>query len=249
MIRRALVAVLAVFGGSYAAAATSPLSGTLADLINLGDTGATLGDKTFYDFSYLSSPTSIMPGQIRVIQAPGPDIGIEFQYHWTSTNANNEDAVIRYKVHVNDPTEAMRAVALRFDGTAYAVNDPAHPNTDLGTNGTVTESINDLSGNPLTNNSQISVFDAGTKFAAVNQDNATFVLPIAELDLMLEKDISAHSTIGGGTAAISVVDNTFPQTPPTISIPLPTPAWAALTAIALGLWSPIRRRLRRLIQV
>lgn len=246
MKHRALVAVLATFGGSYAAAAP-PLSATLADLINLGDTGVTVGDKAFYDFSYLGSPTSITAAQIRVVQAPGSDIGIEFQYHWTSTNANNEDAVIRFKVHVNDPKEAIQAAAVHFDGTAYAVNDPAHPNADLGTNGTVTETINDVSGNPVANNNQIEVFDAGANFAAFNRDSATFMLPMPARDLMLEKDISAHSTIGGGTAAISIVDDTFPQTPP-VSIPLPPPAWAGLSAIALGLWSPVRRRLLRLLR-
>lgn len=247
MKHRALVAVLATFGGSYAAAATTPLSATLADLINLGDTGVTVGDKTFYDFSYLGSPTSITPEQVRVIQAPGSDVGIEFQYHWTSTNANNEDAVIRFNVHVNDPKEAIQAVDVHFDGTAYAANDQSHPNADLGTNGTVTETINDVSGNPVTNNNQIELFDAGADFAAFNRDSATFMLPTPARDLMLEKDISAHSTIGGGTAAISIVDNTFPQTPPPISIPLPAPAWAGLSAIALGLWSPVRRRLFRLL--
>lgn len=247
MKRRALVAVLTLFGGSYTAAATAPLSTTLAELIDLGDAGAVVGDKMFYDFSYLGSPTSITPAQIRVVQAPGSDVGIEFQYHWTSTNANNEDAVIRFKVHVNDPKEAIQSVAVHFDGTAYAANGPAHPNIDLGTNGTVTETINDVSGNPVTGNNQIEVFDAGAKFAAFDRDSATFLLPTPVRDLMLEKDISAHSTIGGGTAAISIVDNTFPQTPPPVSIPLPPPAWAGLGAIVLGLWSPVRQRLFRLL--
>ena len=247
MYRAFAVACIAL-GGSYAAAAVAPLPGTFDQLIAAGNTGVTVGDKTFYDFSLSGS---VSASQINVIQAPGSNVGLEFQSTWTSTAGAVVDSIIRYKVHVNDtsPQKLITGVGLHFDGTTTAGN------TDAGVNATVTETISDLNGNIL---GQISTFNAGANFASVNKNDANFVVTPATRDLMLEKDILAHSTIVAGTlgelapalatanaSMITLVDNTFQQTGSTTSVPLPPAALTGFATIALGAFGPIRRRLFR----
>jgi len=231
-----LAAVGALFAGSLATAAVTPLPGTLDQLVASGSTGVTVGDKTFYDFTVTGS---VDAGRINVIQAPGTDVGVEFQFNWSSTAGNNLDTLIRYKVHVNDTTPTQRlitGVGLHFDGTTSAGN------ADLGTNATVTETISDLLGNTL---GQITTFNAGANFSAINHNDGSFQLVNPTRDLMLAKDIMVHSTANGGTATISLVDNTFQQTPvgTPSSVPLPPAAVMAISTLALGAIAPIRRRI------
>lgn len=225
----------ALLSAPFAAAAVTPLPNTLDQLVAAGGTGVTIGDKTFYDFTVTGS---IDAGRINVIQAPGSDVGVEFQFNWSSTGGNNLDTLIRYKVHVNDTTPTQRlitGVGLHADGTTSAGN------TDLGTNATVTETVSDLLGNVL---GQMTTFSAGPNFSAFVRNDATFQLANPTRDLMLAKDIMVHSTPNGGTATISLVDNTFQQTPvgTPSSVPLPPAAVMAISTVALGAIAPIRRR-------
>ncbi|HXE53866.1 MAG TPA: hypothetical protein VN541_12665 [Tepidisphaeraceae bacterium] len=249
---RVLAAACVALGGSIAAAATSPLPTTLDQLVADGSTGITIGDKTFYNFSVQGS---VPADAIHVVTPTGSNIGLEFQYNWTSSAGNNLDTLIRYSVHVNDTTltqQLINGVGLHFDGNATGatlvpalVSAAAPPNTDLGTNATVTETIDDINGNRL---GQLTVFNAGAAGTAFNKNDATFVVTPPTRDLMLSKDIQVHSsTSGGGTSTISLVDNTFSQTTNTSSVPLPPAALTALATLGLGAVSPIRRRLRRLI--
>jgi len=226
-----LAAAGAMFVATVAGAATIP--NTLDQLVSSGSTGVTVGDKTFYDFTVVGG---VSASQINVIQTPGTDIGLEFQFNWSSTNANNLDTLIRYKVHVNDTTPTQRlitGVGLHFDGNATG-------NTNIGTNATVTETVSDLGGNTL---GQLSTFNAGSIGSGVNRNDASFVLNTPTRDLMLAKDILLHSTVNNGTATISLVDNTFQQTGSPSAIPLPPAALMAISSIALGAFGPIRRRI------
>src|SRR5689334_21579631 len=107
----AALSVLAV-GSSLANAGIASL-GTVQDLIDSGATGITIGDKHFYNFSYQG--TGVTADEINVIRAPGTDVGLEFQFNWSSTGGVNEDSVIRYNVHVIDPARTITAVGLHFD--------------------------------------------------------------------------------------------------------------------------------------
>ena len=230
---RVLAAAGALFVASVAGAATIP--STLDQLVASGSTGITIGDKTFYDFTVTGG---VAANQINVIQAPGSDVGVEFQFNWSSTSANNLDTLIRYKVHVNDTTPSQQqitGVGLHFDGNATG-------NSGLGTNASVTESVSDLSGNIL---GQLSTFNAGSNFSNVNHNDASFLLTTPTRDLMLAKDIQVHSTLDNGTATISLVDNTFQQSAPTTpsSVPLPPAALMAVSTIVLGAFAPLRRRI------
>ena len=243
---RAFLTALMISGASMASAQTISLPGTLGGLVASGSTGVTIGDKTFYDFTVSGN---VDASSINVVQAPGSDLGLEFQYNWSSSNGNNLDTLIRYKVHVNTATvqQKISSVGLNFDGNGTGAN--------VGTNGSVTETISDLTGNQL---GQISVFNAGTAGGTVNRNSATFTLTTPTRDLWLTKDISVHSlvtvqtfaegltklaAIAPDTGTISFVDNTFHQTTGASSVPLPPAALMALATLGMGALTPIRRRI------
>ena len=228
-----ILAALLGIGASTVSATPIPGVNSLQDLINRSPSGApvssgiVIGDKTFYGFSYQSSQTSAInpaptASQISVAQPPGPDIGLQFSYAWFSENGFNEDSVIQYCVHVNDPTKAIDAVTLTFNGTA--------PVPGALTNSTVTEQVTDLQGHPLAN---ISVFDNGQGMTQIDQSTGQLTPPRG--DICVSKDIQLHSAAiqaGGGVATISVVDNTYHQ--------VPEPASLAL--LSLGGLALLRRR-------
>ena len=201
-----------------ASAAPIPNISTLQDLINAGHTGIIIGDKQFYDFSYIGSPTSgpnpaPTASQISVAGAPGSNIGLSFSYAWESAEGFNQDSVIRYSVHVLDSASQLfiDGVGLNFNGTA--------PVPGSLTNATVTETVSSLSGNVL---GQLSTIDDGPGGNHDN-DNAFLALNPATRDVTVTKDIQVHSTgvgNGGGVSTISVVDNTFHQVPEPASLGL-----------------------------
>lgn len=216
----AIAAAMNAGAANVSAQSAIPQGTTVQNLVDLGTTGITIGDKTFYDFSLGGS---IAASQISVAPATGPDIGLEFLYNWTANNGNNQDTVIRYNVHVNDPNQMITEVGLNFNGTANIGNASGL------TAATVTETINDLAGNTI---GQISTIDGGPLFATTNRDSDSLTITPAR-DLSLVKDILVHSGIGdGGTASISFVDNTFEQ--------VPEPA--SMSLLVLGGLTMLRRR-------
>jgi hypothetical protein len=204
---------LAAFAVPNARADFDAATTTLQDLINAGSTGLTIGDKTFYNFSYQGSPATA--AQIGVTRSDTSNIGLRFSFNWSSANGVNEDSVIRYCVHVNDttPQNFINGVGLDFNGTA----NPA----GVLTSASVTETITDLAGNELPGG-LISVIDSGPG-ASGNRDSASYTVNPAVRDLCVTKDISVHSApanLQGGTATISFVDNTFSQVPEPASLGL-----------------------------
>src|SRR5579859_5104749 len=135
------VGMLGAFAAPHARADFNSATTTLQTLIDAGSTGITIGDKTFYNFSYQGSPATA--ADIGVTRSDTNDIGLQFSYNWQSSNGLNEDSVIRYCVHVNDttPQNLINGVGLAFNGTA----NPA----GLLTSASVTETITDLNGNEL----------------------------------------------------------------------------------------------------
>jgi len=211
------ILAVAALGAVAAPAARADFSGatttTLQDLINAGSQGITIGDKTFYNFSYQGSPAA--PSDIAITRPDSSDIGLQFNYSWHSADGINEDAVIRYCVHVNDttPQNLINGVGLKFNGTA----NPA----GVLTNASVTENVTDLNGNELAG-SPISVIDFGPGNAN-NRDSASLTVDPAVRDLCVTKDISVHSApanLQGGVSSITFVDNTFSQVPEPASLGL-----------------------------
>ena len=210
---RGLIAVLVTACGAI----LSPLAHadvfTLQQLVNDGATGVTVGDKTFYNFSYQGSAT-VPATAILVTTSTNPE-GLRFAFAWNSTNGMNEDSVIQYCVHVNTtvPQQLINGVGLDFNAAGTI------PGTS--TFGTVTETISDLSQHILPGGN-ISVIDFGDSNPN-NRDSTTFAVNPPMRDLCVTKDIqvdSAPTASGGGTAMISFVDNTFTQTPEPASLGL-----------------------------
>jgi hypothetical protein len=220
-----------LLAGSLASAATVPLPSTLDQLIASGAT-VTIGDKTFSNFSVAGSVTA---NQIQVVQAPGINVGVEFQFNWSATDGSTEDTLIRYQVHVNDTNSKITGVNLHFDGTTDAGNH------SLGNSSNVTETISALGGTPI---GQISVFNAGPNFSSLNRNDASLAVS-ATSDLLLAKDIQVHSVVGSDTATISLVDNTFTQTSTSV-VPLPPAAVMAMASIVIGSVVLFRKRLVRI---
>jgi hypothetical protein len=227
-----LAAAGALLAGSLATAGTVSLPGTLDQLIAQGAT-VTVGDKTFSNFSVVGS---VSASQIHVIQAPGTNVGLEFQFNWSATDGSTEDTLIRYQVHVDTTNSLITAVNLHFDGAANAGNQ------SLGNSASVTETISALGGAPI---GQISVFNAGPNFSASNQNDASLTVnPVR--DLLLAKDIMVHSIVGSDTATISLVDNTFQQTTSPSVVPLPPAVVMGLGSIVVGSVVLLRRRIARI---
>lgn len=198
---------------------------TLQQLIDRGSAGIIVGDKQFYDFSYLGSPTpstgipNPAPTADQIVVAPitGPMFGLSFSAAWDSAAGLNQDSLIRYYVHVLDgtPQQAIDGVGLKFNG--------ADPLTGPATNATVTETVETIGGSVL---GQFSVFNDGAG-APYDSLNNSITLPSPMRDLFVIKDIMVHSSTTGGVSTISFVDNTFHQ----IATPLPQAAWAGLLLI------------------
>ena len=240
---RALICTsVLLVGGSLATAGVAPTTlGTLQDLINSGATGVTIGDKTFYNFSYQGVASGgPQASAIMVTQAPGPDLGLRFSFQWTATDGETADSVIQYFVHVNDTTPTQReitSVGLSQNSTILG--------SSLATHATVTETVATKDGTILGN---FSTFDAGPAFSALNRLSSTFAVSPTR-DLFLTKDISVTAAVGDDTATISSVDNTFQQTPGGSSVPVPAAGWMGLSTLLLGAFAPIRRRVRAIIGV
>lgn len=223
-----LAAAGAVLAGSLATAATVPLPGTLDQLIASGAT-VTIGDKMFSNFSVTGD---VAASQIQVVQASGPNVGVEFQFNWSATDGETEDTLIRYQVHVNDPNSKITGVNLSFNGTTNPQNQSP------GNSASVTETVSALGGSPI---GQITVFNAGPNFSSLNRNSASLTVSPTS-DLLLAKDINVHSITGSDTATISLVDNTFQQTGTSV-VPLPRAVVMALASIVMGSLVLFRKRI------
>lgn len=226
---------LAGFATSQASATALPGISSLQDLINSGANGVVIGDKRFYNFSYIGAPTSgpnpaPTASQISVAQSslPGGNLGLSFSYAWLSAEGFNQDSVIQYCVQVVPGAAGtgnlIDGVLLNFNGTAPVTGGPL-------TAASVTESVTDLNGNPL---GQLSTFDDGPG-GNPNTDQTKLMLSPPLSAICVTKDIQVHSSpasSGGGVSTISIVDNTFHQVPEPASLGL----------IALGLPLLARRR-------
>lgn len=227
----ATVAVACATSAMAASAKAAAVSYTLDQLIGDGTTGVVIGDKQFYDFSYIAAPpggTGVpTAGQITVTPTTGSPEGLRFSFNWTASAGDRIDSVISYGVHTltTVPQNFISGVGLDFNGTATGSSGA---NSSL-TNASVVEQIMDLHGNDL---GKVSVIDFGTGDPR-NRDSSLFTLASPARDVFVSKDISVVSN-GGGTATITFVDNTFPQ--------VPEPA--SLGVLAMGGLLMLRRRAR-----
>lgn len=211
-----LIASLAVFTTAAQAQTDPPI--TLSSLLGVDEAHAlVVGDKEFYGFTYQGQPAQA--SDITITTLSSPQIGLQFNYQWTSTNASKVDSVIGYFVHTRDtiPQFFINGVGLSFNGSTMSANNAA-------TNATVTETV--YAADQTTQLGQLGVIDFGPGNANNKDTNFLSISPAART-LFVRKDIQADSA-GGGTATISFVDNNFSQTPEPASIALLTVGAGAL---------------------
>jgi hypothetical protein len=212
--------------------------GTLQHLIDLGQTGITVGNLHYSNFSYIGSPVPSAMGGTVPNPAPtaaaivvgainGADPGLSFVTIWESAEGFNQDSVIRFDLHVLNG--AVSRVGLDFNGS-----DPV---PGLLTNASVTESVGTSPDHTI---GQTTVFNDGTGHA-YNRLNSSLDLTNPLRDLFITKDIAVHTPVGlGGVATISVVDQRYHV----IAVPVPASTCGGLGLMGLLLCRSVVRARR-----
>ncbi|HLL88619.1 MAG TPA: PEP-CTERM sorting domain-containing protein [Tepidisphaeraceae bacterium] len=169
----------------------------IADLI--ANNGVTVGDKRFMDFSYTFSGTNApTAAQVNVQQVPGANIGLQFSFGWNALAGTMMDSLIGYKVQVLDPNFLIDQVGLGFNGFAAGIPGNAFAH--------VAETIQKTDGTTL---GTFNVITDGAGPATDQLTNTFDVTPNLPA-LLVRKDILVTS-VAGGLASISFVDNTYRQ--------------------------------------
>jgi hypothetical protein len=213
------IAVLAgtfLVGGGEARAALCVDGAALSTYLG---TSCTVGDKTFSNFTYTSSEvsaTAIPASGVTVdtigpagsgATLSGPDIGFQFSAGWAAGSGQVVTSAIGFTVTVTSPTGGIliEDAGLVQSGTGFIAPGVAQVAENLS------NQIN-----------LVTLLDASiTKLS-----NDQVFTPTGSLTVATDISVNGNA---GGSASISLVDNTFSQTQ--ASIPEP----ASLTLLAMGL--------------
>ncbi len=205
---------------------------TLASYVALGATGCQIGDKIFSDFSY--TPTSINTAPIPATGVAvdtvgpagetisGPRFGLQFNAPWTAGTGAANDGAITFMVTV-------------AGGGPLLIEDAALAQVSA-ISGTGAASVGESGCGPAPCTvGQWTLMTFNTTAGSRASDHTIFT-PIGSIEVT--KDIN---TAGGsnGFASLSVVQDTFSQTP------VPEPATIILLGLSLASIGVLRLRRRR----
>jgi hypothetical protein len=209
--RFALFSACALVASLSTAVADTCVSGdTLAQYVALGAAGCTIGDKTFYDFSYgdtvSGGATATAAASVNVYTVgdtgeaiAGPDYGVQFESSWGAADGQTNDAVIQFDVAVTS-------------GSNYLITDAGLAQdafvNGTGSEATVAEQI--CQGVPC----DLSTWDTYT-FQANNgavDSGATDTVISPSGAVTVAKDINVTGGSTGLGANLSIVQDVFSQT-------------------------------------
>jgi hypothetical protein len=215
--------------GSVMQAQAAPIfsNGTLQDLINLGSTGAQVGDKVFSNFTYTPSGNMPLASAVNVTSILSPNIGLMFQGGFgDSPGGGPSDALITYTVTVTDPTR--RITDAHMDGNPAVVGATT---TNPGTVSVTETFLPDST-------KMLNIFDNEPGSSTKLSDDTTFTTPLSVLHV--QKDIRADAGAAGTgvTATLSFVDQTFSQT----AVPEPATIALVLAGVPVAGILALRRR-------
>jgi hypothetical protein len=225
-MKKTLLLVTFVFGGSYSAWATSCVSGTLASY-EVANFSCSVGTLTYSDFSYLSAADggALVPSTDGITVTPvtagfGSDTGLVFTAIWAVGTNQAEDSSITYSVETSNPGGITDEKLVTVGGAAGQ--------------GIATVAETSATG-PI---SLFTEFGPGTD---IPSDTATVFVP-ADTELTVTKDIGVSGGTVAGGAHLSDVYNLFSQgTTSTV----PEPSLLILCTGLLGLLPVLRRKFAR----
>jgi hypothetical protein len=199
---------------------------TLNTYIALGTTGCTIGDKTFSNFSYSPSGTEPVAATGVTVDTvgpsgesvTGPNLGVQFTAPWdattSSTQTNTSDGAIQFAVSITGGGPA--AISDTSLATTAGVVTPGF--AQVGESGCSPAPCTPVGG------TFINLTATGTQ--SVTQ---TFLTPTGSLEVA--KDITVSSGVAGqgGSASLTIVQDTFSQV-----VPAPLIGHGLLVLLAVG---------------
>lgn len=211
--------LLSVLLASFAMVGSAgAVSYSLDQLVALGSTGITVGDKTFYNFNYVPVGSVAIPATgITVVPMTTPALepGLQFDSGWTVGPNQILDSQISFYVTAPASTP-IDDVILQFNGAARN-----------GGSASVVETVyaNGPTGTVLAN---LYVNADGT---TTLQQTATFAQPYTTLYIVKDISVNGGPAGGGGSAATSFVINQFSEVPIPGSLLLFAPGLLGLVGI------------------
>lgn len=218
-----LIAVLVV--GSVASFAADCTTGTLAYFIGLGSTGCTIGDKTFYNFTFTGTAgggaTALTSADVTVNPLTSGDLGVLFNFALGAGPGQTNDVFVSFDVAVSSGPALIKDASLVQTGSIAGTGFGT-----IGENVCPTDTTSQCTGTV----SHLDTFDAN---GLVQLSDNTVFSPTGTIHATKDAFVTGGTA---GLASISGMEDRFSQT-------IPEPASLSLMGAALlGLAAMIRRK-------